>query len=91
MLSYASIDRIEGNYVVCEVEQVPYTDARIDDFVCISCFMTDVPKGMFEFKGLPIREGNIYRVLHNGETIDEVVCIDEAEKNRRLKVLNNLI
>ena len=91
MLSYASIDRIEGDYIVCEVEQIPCTDARVDDFVCISCFMADVPKGMFDYKGLPAKEGNIYKVLHNGETVDEVIGIDEAEKNRRMRVLNSMM
>ena len=90
MLSYATIDRIEGDYVVCEVELVPCIDARVDDFVCISCVMSDVPKAMFIYKGLPIKEGNVYTVHHNGETIDEVTGIDEAEKNRRLKCLNSL-
>jgi hypothetical protein len=91
MLSYATIDRIEGDYAVCEVEQVPCTDARVDDYICISCFFTDVPKTLFTFKGLPIKEGNVYAVLHNGETVEEVKNIDEAEKKRRINVLANLM
>lgn len=91
MLSYMSIDRVEGDFAVCEVEPVPTTDAHVEDFFCLSCFMTDVPKAMFEFKGLPVKEGMVYTVLHNGETIDEVCGIDESERKRRQMIIQNLI
>lgn len=89
MLSYLTIDRVEGDFAVCEVEQIPCIDARVDDFICISCFMADVPKAMFTSKGLQIKEGNVYTALHNGETVDEVCTIDDAEKKRRIRALEN--
>ncbi len=87
-----SVDRVEGDYVVCEVENVTTFDSltinpedKLDE-----CFMTDVPKSMFEFKKLPIIEGMVYTVIHNGETIDEIWAMDKGEHARRVKELEAL-
>jgi len=85
-----SIDRVEGDYAVCEVENVPTSEAKAGEFWCKPCFMADVPKTMFTFKGLPVEEGQVYTVLHNSETVDEVCAIDVNERKRRLEIIENL-
>ena len=91
MLSYATIGRINSDFAVCEVELMPSIDARTTDFFCISCFTADVPIRLFTNKNLPIKEGFVYTVLHNGETVDDVVGIDDAEKRRRDAITNSLL
>ena len=90
MLSYMSIDRVEGDFIVCEVENIPTIEAKVDEFWSKPCFMTDVPKAMFSNKGLPIQQGQIYKVIHNGETVDEICAVDENERRRRVQILSNL-
>lgn len=90
MLSYMSLERIEGDYAVCEVEQIPTTDARTDDFCCISCFRVDIPISTFHNMGIPVEVGGIYTVYHNGESVDEIHSIDHAEKARRIRIIDAL-
>lgn len=86
MQSYMSVDRIEGDIVVCEVELIPKTDSKANDF-SKPCFMTTVNKMLFVYKGFKVEEGMIFVVNHNGESIDYICGIDENERTRRVKVL----
>ncbi len=90
MLSYMSVDRVEGDFVVCEVENIPMLDANLVDFLDKPCFMADVPKAMFIAKGMSPKEGQIYTVIHNGEKVDSVCGIDEKERKRRMEILEEL-
>lgn len=82
-----SIDSIEGDWVVCEVENIPVIDSKAEDFSNKPCFMTTVHENLFVFKGFPIEEGMVFTVLHNGETIDSICSIDEQERKRRIEIL----
>lgn len=42
MKSYATIDRIEGNFAVCEVELIPIEESKPEDFATKDCEMMDV-------------------------------------------------
>lgn len=42
MKSYASIDRIEGDFAVCEVELIPVGESNPEDFATKPCEMMDV-------------------------------------------------
>ena len=90
MLSYMSVDRIEGDLVVCEVENVPTTEAKAMDFEDKPCFMVDIPKSKFINRGLPLAEGMIYAVIHNGESIDYICFADGPERMRRKRILEEL-
>ena len=87
-----SVDRVEGDYVVCEVENISTFDSLTIDFCdkLDECFMAEVPKNMFNVKKLPIIQGMVYTVIHNGDTIDEIWAIDKSEKARRVQELNSL-
>ncbi len=92
MLSFMSVDRVEGDYVVCEVENITTLDSPTMDFCdkLDECFMAEIPKSMFYSKKLPIIQGMVYTVIHNGETIDEVHAIDRCEHARRVRELESL-
>ena len=86
MQSYMSIDRIEGDLVVCEVELIPKNDSKVHDFNK-PCFMDTVNKTLFTFKGFKVEEGMVFVVNHNGERIDSICAIDAKERERRIKLL----
>ncbi len=43
MKSYASIDRIEGKFAVCEVELIPVEESKPEDFATKETEMFDIP------------------------------------------------
>ena len=89
-ISYASLERLEGNYAVCEVEQISILDSRVGDF-SKACYMADIPVNMFGDRGIPIREGNVYSVEHDGTKVSKVIRIEEAETVRRREWLQTVI
>ena len=73
MISYMIIDRIEGKFAVCEIENVSVNDEiRISNPHSIDCFMADVPLNLFTKVGVEVKEQGEYLVSHNGENVDEV-------------------
>lgn len=91
MKSYASVDRIEGKYAVCEVELLSVEESEPEDFATKDCEMMDIslqeiPADIGEIKG-----GDILVVEHDGENVTCVCCKDEAEKARRLEALKRIM
>ena len=91
MLSYMSIERVEGDFAVCEVEDLPLEDSEVDDFFDKPCFMCDIPKAMFEENGFPIEEGLVFTVNHDRDKIEAICSIDEQERMRRIEILEYLL
>lgn len=91
MRSYASIDRIEGKYAVCEVELLPVEESRPEDFAIKDCEMMDVSLRKIPFYIRKVKEGDILVVEHNGENVTRVYSKDEEEKARRLKILRGIM
>jgi len=90
MISYASIDRIEGEYVVCEVELLPRKNSKPEDFAKKDTVMMDVPLQKFpEFLG-KVEEGAIFVVAHNGKKVNIVYFKDEEERARRSELLRRM-
>lgn len=89
MKSYASVDRIEGKFAVCEVELIPVEQSRPEDFATketemLDILLQEIPKSLGE-----IDEGDILVVEHDGQTITTVYFKDEEEKKRRVDLLRS--
>ncbi len=89
MISYASLERFEGNYAVCEVEQLSIFDSIIGDF-SKECYMADVPTELFDEKGISMIIGNVYSVEHDGSKVIQIIRLEEAETQRRVEWLQAL-
>ena len=90
MKSYASIDRIEGQFAVCEVELIPIEESKPEDFVIKECEMMDVSLRKIPFFIRKVKEGDILVVEHDGQNVTYVYCKDKEEKARRLEVLRSI-
>ena len=91
MRSYASIDRIEGKYAVCEVELLPVEESKSEDFAIKDCEMMEVPLRKIPFYIRKVKEGDILVVEHNGENVTWIYCTDEEEKARRLEIRRGIM
>ena len=74
MKSYASIDRIEGQFAVCEVELIPIEESKPEDFVIKECEMMDVSLRKIPFFIRKVKEGDILVVEHDGQNVTYVYC-----------------
>lgn len=91
MESFASIDRIEGNFVVLEVELVRAQEREEYDFLDDDqTVFVDVPKSMTAKLG-EIREGDILLVTHQDGIISNIVCKDDVEKRKRVAKLEEIM
>ena len=91
MKSYASIDRIEGKFVVCEVELLDVEESKPENFATKDVTMMDVslqeiPNGIGE-----VNEGDVLLVEHDGQNVSCIYCKDQEEKARRLEVLRRIM
>lgn len=91
MISYASIDRIEGEYAVCELELVDVMESKKMDFEDKETAMVDIPMTELELYAKGAREGDILIVKHNNGDVVTVYCRDYAEKQRRIKMLQEIM
>ena len=91
MKSYASIDRIEDDFAVCEVELIPVGESNPEDFATKDCEMMDVSLQEISGNLLEVDEGDILVVEHDGENVISIYGKDEEEKARRLEVLRSII
>ncbi len=90
MISFASIDRIEGKFAVCEVELIIASDSKPEDFATKDTAMMDVSLERFPvFMGKP-QEGDIFLVEHDSKNVTNVYCRCEEEKKKRLEILGGI-
>ena len=87
MKSYASIDRIEGKFAVCEVELISVEERNAEEYVPFDTEFIDVP-----LKNIPatlgqVKDGDILVVEHDGKNITSIYYKDEMEKARRIELL----
>lgn len=87
MKSYLSVDRIEGQYAVCELELLDLKDCKDVDYWDRETVMVDIP---IKRLGKP-KEGDIFVVEHIEEEISCVLSKDEKEKLRRITLLQSLL
>ena len=93
MRCFASIDRIEGEYAVCEVSVFLLEDEELQ---AIGHEMTDCPTADVHLHEIPeavgaVKEGDILVVEYDGENVTKVYGKDDEEKARRLKLLKEVM
>lgn len=86
MISYASIDRIEGAFAVCEVELIPFEESKPEDFKTKDTVMMDVPLHEFPTIFGDVKQGDVWVVKHDNENVNLIYYKDEEEMARRLKI-----
>lgn len=91
MKSYASVDRIEGTFAVCEVEMLDVKESKTIDYSQKETEMIDISlKKVYEHV-TDIQEGDILVVEHNGAEVSEVYCKDDGEKQRRIAIIQKIM
>lgn len=88
MISYASVDRMEGKFVVCEVELIDIKNSKTTSFAEKESVMIDVSMDMVISE---IQEGDVIIVEHDGKNVIRMCGKDEEEKLRRIKLLRAII
>ena len=91
MKSYASIDRIEEDIVVCEVELIPTEQSKPEDYAIKETVMITIPLVEASYTIESVAEGDIWIVEHDGESISNIYSKDDVEKARRLEVIEKII
>lgn len=91
MKSYASIDRIEGKWAVCEVEFVPVEESPKLNVFEKETEMIDVQLNMVIQLCGDVEEGDIIVVEHDSTNVIDVYGKDETEKQRRVELLRKIM
>lgn len=91
MKSYASIDRIEDKFAVCEVEILPIEESRTEDFAIKDTEMMDILLQEIPENIGKVQEGDVLVVEHDDENVTSVYYKDEEEKARRVELLKSII
>ena len=86
MRSYLSVDRIENDYAVCELELIDIETSKQTDPWDRETQMVDIP---IQFLN-DVNEGDILQVEHYREVIERIIGIDMEEKRRRVEILARL-
>ena len=93
MRCYASVDRIEGKFAVCEINVFLLEDEELET---IGHEMTDWPMVDVPLQEIPadigeVEEGDILVVEYDKKGVTAIYSKDEEEKARRLKMLKELM
>lgn len=90
MTSFASIDRIEREIVVIEVELLPFEESHANDFDDKETVMMDVALQQIPSDFGEVNEGDILVVEHDGQSVSLVYYKDDEEKARRVELLKRM-
>ena len=91
MKSYATIDRLEGAFAVCEVELLTVEESKMGDFADYDTMWIDIPLQDIPESLGEVKEKDILVVEHDGQNVIEVYCKDEDEKARRIEIFKNIM
>lgn len=91
MKSYATIDRIEENIAVCEVELLETEQSKTTDFFDKETKMMDVLLEKIHEVTENVEEGDILVVEHDGENVIYIYYKDYSEKQRRIEILQAIM
>ena len=91
MKSYASIDRVENEWSVCEVEMIPVEESNVCDFFSKETEMIDISLNKIIESVGEIQEGDILVIEHDGENASIIYEKDDEEKQRRIALLQKMI
>lgn len=87
MISYLTVDRVEGNCAVCELELIDVEEIQNTEYKDRETQMIDI---MVYYLGNDIKKGDVLLVEHYGEVIVKVLGKDEREKQRRIEALKKI-
>ncbi len=87
MKSYMTIDRIEGQFAVCELELISVEQSIEVDYWKRDTEMIDVPTSMLEEP----EQGDVFMVEHERETLYRIYGKDNEEKQRRIEALKAIM
>ena len=90
MTSFASIDRVEGEILVLEVEMLPFEQSKPEDFASKETVMLDVERQQIPTDIEEVNEGDILVVEHNGQEVSVVYYKDEEERVKRIEMLTEM-
>ena len=88
MKSFLCVEKVERKFVRCEVENVPIEE-RPDDAIVWDCFFDEVNRELFFF--FFHAQGDIFSCFHENGKVLEICKIEAYEKERRIRLLMNLI
>lgn len=91
MRSYASIDRIESGYAICEIELVEEEISRLFEYGEKETIMVDVPLDLIEHCVGKVEESDVLVVECVDGQVDYVYCKDNDEKRRRINELRSFL
>ncbi len=91
MTSYASVDRIEGEFAVLEVELIPMEQSQRISASEKETKMINIEMQIVESACGTIREGDVILIECNDKEVIKVYCKDEKEKERREEVIRKLL
>ena len=92
MKSYACVERVEGDFAVCEVELVDAENSKNIELGDRETRMMDAKmENIILDVGQEVHEGDIIVVEHNGIDVIFVYNVDEEEKKRRIEYLNQVL
>ena len=90
MKSYASVDRLEGSYVVFEVEFVEIENSHIVEYLEKDTEIMNAPLYEALKVAKSVSEGDIFVVEHTSRDITEIYYKDNDEKSKRIAYRKSL-
>ena len=91
MRSYAVVDRIEGDYAVCELELISTTESNHEDFRSKETEMVDVPVSTITDVTGEVNESDVLVVEQDRGTITRICYMDNEEKERRIELIRLIL
>lgn len=91
MKSFASIDRIESKFAVCEVELISVEERSAEEYVPYDTEFMDVSLECIPISLGQVKDGDILVVEHDSKNISSIYYKDEQEKARRLELLREMM
>lgn len=91
MISYASIEEIERDFVVCELELISVKESNPSEYKNKKTDYVLIPIEMFETALSDYSEGDIVIVEHENGDVQAVCCKDNAEKQKRIEIIKQIL
>lgn len=91
MKSYASVDRIEGKLVICEVELMDQEESKTIPFGKRKTEMVDIPLENFSNNVKDLQEGEIIILEHEDGRVLQICGKDDEERQRRIEELDSIM
>ena len=91
MKSYATIDHIEGDYAVCELELIEAQTSNSVDYFYHDTTMMEIPMKLITEQGIDVSEWEILVVEHDGKNVTHIYEKSEEERIRRIEAFNKMM